>query len=85
MTWKRTYIHTLVNHSFDWGQVLIGSRRHLHYKGCFCRLQLQGEVAAGETSVAYRGMVRTAVGIVREEVGHRPASDLRIMVYLGYF
>lgn len=31
------------------------------------RLQLQGEVAAGESGVKYRGMFRTAFGIVKEE------------------
>ena len=32
------------------------------------RLQLQGEVAAGEKSVLYRGMFQTAYGIFKEEV-----------------
>jgi hypothetical protein len=32
------------------------------------RLQLQGERAGGGTSTEYRGMVRTALGIAREEV-----------------
>ena len=32
------------------------------------RLQLQGEVAAGEKNVLYRGMFQTAYGIVKEEV-----------------
>ena len=32
------------------------------------RLQLQGEVAAGEKVVKYRGMIQTAFGIVKEEV-----------------
>ena len=32
------------------------------------RLQLQGEVAAGEKSVIYRGMFQTAYGIFKEEV-----------------
>ena len=32
------------------------------------RLQLQGEVAAGEKVVKYRGMFQTAFGIVKEEV-----------------
>jgi len=31
------------------------------------RLQLQGEVAAGEKSVLYRGMFQTAYGIFKEE------------------
>jgi len=31
------------------------------------RLQLQGEVAAGEKVVKYRGMIQTAFGIVKEE------------------
>ena len=33
---------------------------------CF-RLQLQGEIAAGDANVAYRGMLGTAVGIMKEE------------------
>ena len=32
------------------------------------RLQLQGEVAAGEKNVKYRGMFQTAIGIAKEEV-----------------
>ena len=40
----------------------------------YLRLQLQGEVAMGERKVKrggvkYRGMVGTAAGIVKEEVG----------------
>lgn len=31
------------------------------------RLQLQGEVASGDLSTPYRGMIRTAFGIVKEE------------------
>jgi len=31
------------------------------------RLQLQGEIAAGDANVAYRGMFGTAVGIIKEE------------------
>jgi len=38
------------------------------YVICFSRLQLQGEVAAGDTQLAYRGMFRTCVGIATEEV-----------------
>ena len=34
------------------------------------RLQLQGEVAAGEKVVKYRGMIQTAFGIVKEEVSY---------------
>ena len=32
------------------------------------RLQLQGEIAAGEKGVQYRGMFQTAFGIFKEEV-----------------
>ena len=32
------------------------------------RLQLQGEIAAGEQMLKYRGMFQTAFGIVKEEV-----------------
>jgi hypothetical protein len=32
------------------------------------RLQLQGEVAAGDGNIHYRGMFRTAFGIAKEEV-----------------
>ncbi len=48
----------------------------------FCsRLQLQGEVAAGETNLVYRGMVRTALGIIREEVTtHYDATTLSIII-----
>ncbi len=34
----------------------------------YFRLQLQGEVAAGDVKLAYRGMFKTALGIAKEEV-----------------
>ena len=33
------------------------------------RLQIQGELASGGGQGQYRGMIRTALGIVKEEVG----------------
>ncbi len=35
------------------------------------RLQLQGEVAAGDKAYVYRGMIRTAFGVVKEEVSKK--------------
>ena len=33
------------------------------------RLQIQGEMKSGGSNVKYRGMIQTAIGIAREEVG----------------
>ena len=42
------------------------------------RLQLQGEVAAGEKVVKYRGMIQTAFGIVKEEVSYYKTYFLKL-------
>ena len=49
---------------------------------CF-RLQIQGEVRGGGQPAAYRGMIQTALGIVREEVGGGPS--LGCMTVDSYF
>ncbi len=53
------------------------------------RLQLQGEVIAGESNVKYRGMFKTAFGVVKEEVSFIQSglffSDLIASSMQGFF
>lgn len=47
------------------------------------RLQLQGEVAASAGAEKYRGMISTAVGIIKEEVLARSLIDARSVSYVA--
>lgn len=44
------------------------------------RLQLQGEIAAGEAGLKYRGMFQTAFGIAKEEVRSRTCIIFGILI-----
>ena len=46
------------------------------------RLQLQGEVLAGDNVIKYRGMIQTALGIAKEEVCTDMSSLIRTLIVL---